>query len=49
MELAAYYRRRSEYEVAGSRLDYAIKHAPAVVDELERDLDRYFQKTSDRD
>lgn len=49
MELAAYYRRRSEYEVAGSLLDYALKHAPAVVDEVERELDNYLEATSDHD
>jgi hypothetical protein len=49
MDLAAYYRRRSEYEVAGSLLDYAIKHAPAVAKDVERELDDYLQATSERD
>jgi hypothetical protein len=49
MGLAAYYRRRSEYEVAGSLLDYALKHAPAVVAEVERELNSYLEATSDRD
>ena len=49
MELAAYYRRRSEYDVAGSLLDYAVKHAPAVAEEVERELDAYLQATSERD
>lgn len=49
MDLAAYYRRRSEYEIAGSLLDYAIKHAPDVADEIERELDEYLQATRERD
>lgn len=49
MDLAAYYRRRSEYEIAGCLLDYAIKHAPAVAEEVERELDAYLQATSERD
>jgi hypothetical protein len=49
MDLAAYYRRRSEYEVAGSLLDYAIKHAPAVAEDVERELDDYLQATGERD
>lgn len=49
MELAGYYRRRPEYEVAGSLLDYAIKHGPAVAKDVERELDDYLQATSERD
>jgi hypothetical protein len=49
MELAGYYRRRNEYEVAGSLLDYALKHAPSYAEEIERELDEYLQATDDRD
>lgn len=49
MVLASYYQRRSEYEVAGSLLDYACEHAPNAVKDVEQELDEYLQATSERD
>jgi hypothetical protein len=49
LELAAYYRRRDEYEVGGALVDYALAHAPDRVGEIEEEIERYFEGTSDRD
>lgn len=49
LELAAHYRRRDEYEAGGALVDYALAHAPDHVGEIEAEIERYFEETSDRD
>ena len=49
LELAAYYRRRDEYEVGGALVDYAQTHAPDYLGEVEHEIDAYFKDTSKRD
>jgi hypothetical protein len=49
LELAAHYRRRDEYEVGGALVDHALANAPDHVAEIEAEIERCFEETSDRD
>lgn len=42
MELAAYYRRRSQYEVAESLVQYARERAPEMLSRVEEEVDSAF-------
>lgn len=49
LELAAYYRKRDEYEVGGALVDYALEHAEEFVPQVEAEVDGYLRATADRD
>jgi hypothetical protein len=49
LELAAYYRKRDEYEVGGALVEYALEHAEEHVTEVEAEVDAFLRETADRD
>jgi hypothetical protein len=49
LELAAYYRKRDEYEVGGALVDYALEHAEEYAPQVEAEVDAYLRATTDRD
>lgn len=49
LELAAYYRKRDEYEVGGALVEYALEHAEEYAPQVEAEVDAYLRATGERD